>query len=240
VPAVATLVYIAAAIMVILYVIRLVCWRDPATEHWWKAWFRGETGILDRMEAVTWLPTVALNAMMLVRARRARLPRLTQLWFLGMTFATFVMAGEEVSWGQNVFGFAPPESVRAINAQQEFNFHNLNLRLILGLPADSWLAPRLENANGILNPAYYLFSLIVWVALPFAKRQNRWRLLRAVPVQDLRVAWFLAVNILAWAVVDKGMNCNVGELFEFSLTTTYVLGALDLYRRSRAGALEVC
>jgi hypothetical protein len=156
-----------------------------------------------------------------------------------MTFACFVMAGEEVSWGQNVFGFAPPESVRAANAQEEFNLHNLNLRLLLGLPADHWLAPRLENANGILNPAYYLFSATVWIALPLAKRRERFRLLRAVPVQDVRLAWFLAANILAWIVVDKGMNCNVGEPFEFSLTTTYALGALDLYRRSRAGALDV-
>lgn len=37
----------------------------------------------------------------------------------------FVMAGEELSWGQRIFGWSTPESYAKINAQSETNLHNL-------------------------------------------------------------------------------------------------------------------
>ena len=39
-------------------------------------------------------------------------------------FCTFV-ALEEISWGQRVFGYRPPEYFLAFNFQQEFNLHNI-------------------------------------------------------------------------------------------------------------------
>lgn len=37
----------------------------------------------------------------------------------------FVFMGEEISWGQRIFGFSTPEGLAAINAQHEFNIHNI-------------------------------------------------------------------------------------------------------------------
>lgn len=37
----------------------------------------------------------------------------------------FVMAGEELSWGQRIFGWATPEAISKINAQNETNLHNM-------------------------------------------------------------------------------------------------------------------
>ena len=37
----------------------------------------------------------------------------------------FVMAGEELSWGQRIFGWATPEAIAEINAQNETNLHNM-------------------------------------------------------------------------------------------------------------------
>jgi len=42
-------------------------------------------------------------------------------------FATFLLvigAGEEISWGQHLLGFATPESIAEVNAQGEFSLHN--------------------------------------------------------------------------------------------------------------------
>ncbi len=33
--------------------------------------------------------------------------------------------GEEISWGQRIFGFATPEEINKLNVQHEFNIHNL-------------------------------------------------------------------------------------------------------------------
>ena len=40
---------------------------------------------------------------------------------MAMVFA----AGEEISWGQRIFGFATPDFLMSLNAQQEFNVHNI-------------------------------------------------------------------------------------------------------------------
>ena len=40
-------------------------------------------------------------------------------------------AGEEISWGQRLFGFATPEFLKTVNTQDEFNVHNINLTLVV-------------------------------------------------------------------------------------------------------------
>jgi hypothetical protein len=39
----------------------------------------------------------------------------------------FIGMGEEVSWGQRIFNFQPPEYFKESNIQEEFNFHNLKI-----------------------------------------------------------------------------------------------------------------
>jgi hypothetical protein len=43
----------------------------------------------------------------------------------GLALASAFLAGEEISWGQRVLGYRPPELFLAANAQQEANLHNL-------------------------------------------------------------------------------------------------------------------
>lgn len=43
---------------------------------------------------------------------------------LGLLFIFLV--GEEISWGQRIFGFETPEGIEARNMQDEFNLHNLD------------------------------------------------------------------------------------------------------------------
>lgn len=50
-------------------------------------------------------------------------------WFMvyavGLGLGCLLIAMEEISWGQRVFGYRPPELFLAENAQQELNLHNL-------------------------------------------------------------------------------------------------------------------
>ena len=50
------------------------------------------------------------------------------LYILGGLVMVFV-AGEEISWGQRLIGFATPEALTNINAQEEFNLHNIDVGL---------------------------------------------------------------------------------------------------------------
>ena len=55
--------------------------------------------------------------------RKKEIPRylMIGLWALLM----FIFAGEEISWGQRVFGFATPEVLGEMNTQDELNIHNI-------------------------------------------------------------------------------------------------------------------
>ncbi len=53
--------------------------------------------------------------------RRRRLP----WWFAGLALFCFLVAMEEISWGQRLLGYRPPAYFLEHNFQQEFNFHNV-------------------------------------------------------------------------------------------------------------------
>ncbi len=63
-----------------------------------------------------------------------------RLYLLAYALGALAVAMEEISWGQRLIGYQPPETFLADNFQQEFNLHNLadtNTRkfLLLGLLA---------------------------------------------------------------------------------------------------------
>jgi hypothetical protein len=49
------------------------------------------------------------------------------IFLLLLSLVLFFGAGEEISWGQRILGFATPEEVNKINVQHEFNIHNMIL-----------------------------------------------------------------------------------------------------------------
>lgn len=69
-------------------------------------------------------------------------------------------AGEEISWGQRVFGFQTGETMKALNYQQETNLHNLipalafNGLIIFALGLGFILIPLLWHRKGSLTPAW--------------------------------------------------------------------------------------
>lgn len=50
-----------------------------------------------------------------------------KLVYLGLALLFFFGAGEEISWGQRIFGFKTPEPLAQVNKQDELNLHNLSV-----------------------------------------------------------------------------------------------------------------
>lgn len=94
----------------------------------------------------------------------------------------FVGGGEEISWGQRVFGWGTPEGLAAHNLQDETNLHNLSwmsgwldagrlfnlftFGYLVLLPAAAAVSSRLR---GRVSP--YVPLMPVWFALPFVINQ---------------------------------------------------------------------
>lgn len=106
------------------------------------------------------------------RLRGARAPRREEgegrrVAFLTLAALLFVCAGEEMSWGQRIFGWKTPEQWSARNAQAETNLHNL--ALIEGGVRDArtqHLPRSLTNANRL----FAIFWLGVFVFAPLLDR----------------------------------------------------------------------
>jgi len=115
-------------------------------------------------------------------AGNARWPLLRRLSLLALAALFIFGFGEEISWGQRIFGIAPPESLETANRQEELNLHNL------------------EVFSGSLNPdgLFQLFWLVVGIIVPLAALVPRARRLlqRLVPILPIALAPLFVLNQL--------------------------------------------
>jgi len=112
----------------------------------------GELGLI---ELATPLISIAGAVVGLLLLRMAsRLPtRGLRIWMLLTTLGCVYFAGEELSWGQHLFGWGTPAYLETVNDQQETNLHNISSwfdqkpRLLLEL----WVL-----VGGLVWPSYHL------------------------------------------------------------------------------------
>lgn len=136
---------------------------EPRVFH---AWFKRKEGPIEWATVIVLLPAVV--AAIAVWRRRAELPnRWIGRWMGLVGLGAFYYAGEEISWGQQLFAWETPEFIATRNDQRETNFHNL-----IGL--------------GIFEevPRFVLEQWILWggVVIPLA---DRWRGV----VRSARASW---------------------------------------------------
>jgi len=122
-----------------------------------------EDSVLECLQVAGYVAAVGLSAVVALRLERARrrpLAVLFGLLALGCLFA----AGEEVSWGQRLFGFGTPDEVAAVNNQDELNLHDVvevqgKFNLLLALASLYGLAsPWLVRRRALVVPPLALGS----------------------------------------------------------------------------------
>ncbi|MEM9592817.1 MAG: hypothetical protein AAGD06_01035 [Acidobacteriota bacterium] len=206
--------------------------------------FAGREQVLETFGAAFFLAT----SILLLMAYRRLGPQATgagrwrRLGLLALGFLFFVAAGEELSWGQHHLGFATPEPLRELNAQQEVNLHNLWLLdsydASSGDKKAGWRS-LLLNSNRLFD--YFMVGLF-WI-LPFA--HGRIPLARGLidrfglPVLPWSLGLGLAANWLATAVAELVLvddmleHLAVSEIRECNYAFLCLLGAVVLWRRAK-------
>lgn len=120
------------------------------------------------------------NALGRFRTRR-------NLFFLFLALVCFVGFGEEISWGQRVFGFETPALLAEHNFQSEFNFHNLE-----------WLHGKTrEGLPKFHIPIEDIFCSGYFLALPLVNLLppvGRWLRRLNVPVLPLLFVFLFVVH----------------------------------------------
>ncbi len=135
-------------------------------------------------------------------------------WFKGacLLLAMFclVVAGEEISWGQRLLGFKPPDVFLERNFQQELNLHNV-------LMHEGGLGFELESKHLVM--AIALGFCLGW---PWLVRRERFKIFAPL-------APHLALAPLALGVVAAEMDYSVeltGEGAELIVGLTFLASAL--------------
>ena len=73
--------------------------------------------------AIVFLPCFCSQVILYSKGNRKR----ERMFFILLGLLFFFAFGEEISWGQRIFNFATPDSIKEINRQQEFNLHNIGI-----------------------------------------------------------------------------------------------------------------
>ena len=144
-------------------------------------WFTGEDGASENLQVLFWGLALTLGFIVMVRLWKTG-AKIFSLLYLFLNFGMIFIIGEEVSWGQRIFGWETSESMRAINKQEETNIHNIEgigdkikwLHVLMGtygtiLPLiflRAQMRARPLDAASLLVPHYtllpYFFTTLVW------------------------------------------------------------------------------
>lgn len=78
------------------------------------------------IENLTVVLSFSASLLLFITGRMERKALRRWIYVLGGTVLLFI-AGEEISWGQRIFGYPTPDWIAERNAQEEFNLHNLHI-----------------------------------------------------------------------------------------------------------------
>lgn len=147
-----------------------------------------EDSVLEWSQFACLVGAVVVLAMLAWRLARRRDWTWAAFFAIGAIVA-FVIAGEEISWGQRIFGLATPDALQGVNTQGESNLHNVRgvLRtinfawmigsgLLTALPLAAALASLTWGRSLPWATAYRVIpplALVPAFAIPFAYRFAR-------------------------------------------------------------------
>lgn len=92
-----------------------------------------EDGVVENVGAICFMITAILFFLLFWRLKKspAKIPAEKGLgawiWYLLLAVLFFFVTGEEISWGQRIFGWSTPEWMEESNVQGETTIHNLEV-----------------------------------------------------------------------------------------------------------------
>jgi len=155
-----------------------------------------EDGIIEYASSILLLGASVFSAVLSFRFPDHKGRRIVHRVF---ALAFFAMAGEEISWGQRIFGVAPAGVFQEINVQGETNLHNLfgyfaDHLFIAGVLVYGFVLPVLRETNLFCRKLFHFIGLplpSVGLAIGFllVSMLHDWTVYRVFdPLPTLRIA----------------------------------------------------
>ena len=164
----------------------------------WFDWLRSEDGPLEWIQFFEYIIS-SLFALIIFFKKKKKKQINSIIWLLISLFC-FVIAGEEISWGERLTGFGI-NSISSLNVQGETNFHNL---------------PFFHNY--LLDPVFEIGCIFLgWVGWKKFKKINAFPN-KKYSLYFLFVALFYFYFDISWASTTEQIR-NDQEIFEFLLSS---------------------
>ena len=177
----------------------------------WFDWLRSEDGPLEWIQFIEYAISSLLALVIYIRTKRKK--DINSITWLMIAFLLFIIAGEEISWGERITGIGI-NSISNMNVQGETNFHNL---------------PFFHNY--LLDPIFEISCIFLgWIGW------RRFKNITALPSKDLSL-YFLFVALFyfyfdaSWASTTQQIR-NDQEIFEFLLSTGIFLHCFRNFKKS--------
>lgn len=174
----------------IAYIVIVLC-----TSYLFYAFAKGDTiialgkedGLFEWLTSLFYFISFFLLVLTFKKNRNVFIVLLSMVMFFG--------AGEEISWGQRIFGIATPDNISKINVQHEFNIHNLAIfdgKQMNGEPKKGF-SRFLE-----MDLLFKLFTCVFGILLPFCvyhfKPISKLTQKLKVPVPPITIGLFFAIS----------------------------------------------
>ena len=201
-----------------------------ADHAFYRRWVEGELGLIELATPLVALLGCIVGVRLALDLRHAAVPMLLRAWIAVLALACFYLAGEELSWGQQLFHWQTPEAIVAVNDQQETNLHNMS----------SWF----DQKPRLLLELWVLFGGIVLPLIEWRRGTRHaedsfrywfWPTLDCLPTAVLAIAIRLpprVKDLLEWPVLPYEIRYSEPQEYYFALFLLLYLASLSLRTRA--------
>lgn len=173
---------------------------------------------------IEWCTVIVLFCTMLVCGKRfLTLRRVRSPLFLTVTMLLTLLclfgAGEEISWGQRLFGLETPDYLKDRNAQGELGIHNL----VVEINGEKVKLNKLIFGKGLA----LAFLIYLFVATPLFRKNDRVRsffnAIAAPMPRNYQIAGYLLIVATVELLIDSSKR---GEMTEFAASIMFALNVV--------------
>ena len=178
----------------------------------WFYYLKKEDGILESLQCIQYLVSSVIGLTIYFRVKKKK--SLNSFIWLIFSILCFLLAGEEISWGERLTGISV-YSISNLSIQGETNLHNL---------------PFFHNylLDPLLQAICIFFGWIGWRKYPFLSSLPS----KKLSLFFLLVSLFFAYYDLSWASTIEHIRDDT-EIFEFLLSTGIFLHFWDNLKLSK-------
>jgi hypothetical protein len=140
------------------------------------------------------------------------------VFFLALALLFFLAFGEEISWGQRIFGLETPDVLQEANMQGELNLHNLDV---------FHLSRTDGTAMSLVHRVFQLFWFTYCVMIPaisrMSSRVSQWFEKISLPIVPLSIGVLFFINYVVPRVLTSHLTYEMARFLQEIKETNYAL-----------------